>query len=94
MTDMKKWKFDIQKRTRANTTASFRALVVGYLAWLGWKIANAEEGSMSALTAQLISAAFMIAALGFGVYTWKRWRSDLESARLPDAIQEQEEDQP
>lgn len=93
---MEKQQFDMQKRTRANITAAFRALVSGYLAWLGSKIANAEGSSMPALTAQLISAAFIIAALGFGVYTWKRWRSDLEAARLSATIQPdttQEEDQ-
>ena len=89
---MAKWQYDVQKRARADTAATFRAVVVGYLAWLGWKIASAEGSSMSALAAQLISTAFLIAAIAFGVYAWKRWRSDLEAAR--QQVNEQEEDQP
>lgn len=89
---MKKAQYDVQKRARADTAATFRAVVVGYLAYLGWKIANAEGSSMSALTARLISTAFIIAAIAFGVFAWNRWRRDLEAARLPE--EEHEEDQP
>lgn len=86
-----KLEYDIQKRARAGTAATFRAVVAGYIAYLGWKIATAEGSTMSPLVAKLISCAFLVAAVAFGIYTWKRWRLDLEAARLPEDAQTQEE---
>ena len=87
---MEKLKYDIQKRARAGTAATFRAVVAGYIAYLGWKIATAEGSTMSPLAAKLIATAFLVAAIAFGVYTWKRWRLAVEAARLPDG----EDDEP
>ena len=84
-------KYDIQKRARAGTAATFRAVVAGYLAYLGWKIATAGGGSMPPLAARLIGCAFIVAAIAFGIYAWKRWRLDLEAARLPEEEQTQEQ---
>ena len=86
-----KLEYDIQKRARAGTAATFRAVVAGYIAYLGWKIATAEGGSMPPLAARLIGCAFIVAAIAFGFYTWKRWRLDVEAARLPEDTQAQEE---
>ena len=91
-----KLEYDIQKRARAGTAATFRAVVAGYIAYLGWKIATAGGGSMPPLAAKLIATAFIVAAIAFGIYTWKRWRLDLEAARLPEddgEAQEEGEDQ-
>ena len=85
-----KLEYDIQKRARAGTAATFRAVVAGYIAYLGWKIATAEGGSMPLLAARLIGCAFIVAAIAFGIYTWKRWRLDLEAARLPEDEETQE----
>lgn len=93
-----KLEYDIQKRARAGTAATFRAVVAAYLIYLGWKIATAGDGSMPPLAARLIGCAFIVAAIAFGIYTWKRWRLDLEAARLPESgeeqIQERGEEQP
>ena len=86
---MGKLEYDIQKRARAGTAATFRAVVAGYIIYLGWKIATAEGSSMPPLAAKLIGVAFITAALAFGVYTWKRWRLDLEAARLPETEDEE-----
>lgn len=83
--------YDIQKRAKAGTTATFRSVVAGYIAYLGWKVATAEGGSMPPLAARLIGCAFLVAAAAFGIYTWKRWRLDVEAARLPEDAQTQEE---
>ena len=48
-----KLEYDIQKRARAGTAATFRAVVAGYIAYLGWKVATAEGGSMPPLAARL-----------------------------------------
>ena len=87
---MGKLEYDIQKRARAGTAATFRAVVAGYIAYLGWKVATAEGSSMPPLAARLIGCAFIVAAIAFGIYTWKRWRLDLKAARLPEDGQTQE----
>ena len=50
--------------------------VAGYIFFLGWKIATGESESMSPLTARLIGGAFMLAAIGFGWYIFRRWQID------------------
>ena len=63
-------------QNKASTAAILRAVVAGYIFFLGWKIATGESENMSALTARLIGGAFMLAAVGFGVYIFKRWQID------------------
>ena len=90
---MDKLEFDVQKRARAGTTATLRAAVAVYMIYLGWKIMTAEGSSVPSTLATVIGIVFIAAALAFGVYTWKRWRIDLESARLPKADEQEGEDQ-
>lgn len=85
--------FDIQKRARAGTTATLRAAVAAYILYLGWKIMTAVGSSVPPLLAKGIGAVFIAAALAFGVYAWKRWRVDLENARLPKAEDAQTEEE-
>ena len=81
---MRNPEYDIQKRARADTTALLRAVVAGYILYLGWNIVAARDSAMPPTAAKLAGAVFMTAAIAFGVYTWKRWRLDLEAARLPE----------
>ena len=73
-------------QNKASTAAIFRAVVAGYIFFLGWKIANGESDSMSSLAARLIGGAFMLAAVGFGIYAFKRWQAD---KKAQDSIAEQ-----
>ena len=72
-------------QNKAATAAILRTVVAAYIFFLGWKIATGESDSMTSLTARLIGGAFMLAAVGFGVYTYKRWQID-------KAAQEQNDD--
>ncbi|MBP0966659.1 MAG: hypothetical protein J5722_03405 [Oscillospiraceae bacterium] len=63
-------------QNKAATAAVLRTVVAGYIFFLGWKIATEESDSMSSLLARLIGGVFMLAAVCFGVYIFKRWRID------------------
>ena len=80
--------YDMAKRTKASNFAVLRALVAAYLAWLGFSLIRDHLRGTSTLPPILVWAAglgFIIAALAFGLYTWKLWRWELEAAKLPAA---------
>ena len=83
-----KLEYDVQKRARAGTAATARAAVALYVAWLGVKIIRGvKEGGTTVPPALgwTMGIVFIAAALGFCFYIWKRWRADLEAARLDQA---------
>ncbi len=88
--------YDVQKRARAGTSATLRAAVALYIIYLGFSIIRGvREGgtSMSPALGWSAGLVFIAAALAFGVYTWKRWRREVEAARLPaSSLTEGEED--
>ena len=90
-----KFEYDIQKRARAGTSATLRAAVAIYIIYLGRSIIKGVREGTSTMAPWLgwtAGIVFIAAALGFGVYAWKRWRMDLENARLPqDALTTEEE---
>ena len=75
-----KLEYDVRKRAQAGVKATFRGVVAAYIIYLGYKVIR-EPASIWQIAAGVF---FIAAALGFGVYTWKRWHLDLEAARLPD----------
>ncbi len=92
-----KFEYDIQKRAKAGTTATFRGIVCAYIAWLGIRLIRgaADEGSTLPVWAGwLAGIAFIAAAAGFGFYIWKRWRLDVEAARLPETEAGKNEEEP
>ncbi len=78
---MAKQEYNEELRSKAGKKAVLRALVAGYLVYLGWNIATGESSSMSQLTARLIGGVFIAAAAAFGVYIFRSWRSDLAAAQ-------------
>ena len=81
------------KFSRAQTAALLRTVVAGYIMYLGWKIAtNTEESSMSPLVAKLIGGVFIAAAIGFGIYVFKRWKADSAAEKLAAEEAEERED--
>lgn len=80
-----KLEYDVQKRAKAGTAATARAAVAGYVIWLGVKIIRgviAGDTTMPPALGWIAGIVFIAAALAFGVYIWKRWRQDVEAARL------------
>ena len=83
-----KLEYDVQKRAKAGTAATARAAVAVYVIWLGVKIIRGtiEGGTTVPPAVGWIAGIFFIAAsIAFCFYVWKRWRADLEAARLPVA---------
>ena len=84
--DNEKLEYDIQKRARAGTAATARAAVALYIIWLGIKVIRGVVDGSSTIPAALgwaFGIFFIAAALFFGRYVWKRWRADVEAARIP-----------
>ena len=80
-------KYDVQKRARAGVAATLRVIVAGYLIYIGYRIyKGAADGSstMSVTTACMIAVLFALAAIVFGIYTYRQWRREVEAARLPE----------
>lgn len=80
--------YDIQRRARAGTSATLRALVAGYLIYLAWQILrNVRSGETTMPPAAGYAAAglFLLAAVAFAVYLIRRWRIEVEAARLPES---------
>ena len=73
---MDREKYDPQKNSRSDKAAVLRAVVAVYIGYLGYKIACAENTTMSVTTARIIGAVFIAAAAAFGVYIVKRWLAD------------------
>lgn len=87
--------YDFTKRTRAVNAATLRAVVAVYIAYLGWSIIRGvRDGgtTMSPALGWALGIAFIAAAVAVLVYTWKRWRAELEAARLPAAPSDDETD--
>ncbi len=96
MNDKEHFEYDVQRRARAGTSATLRALVAGYLLYLAWQIVKGVrtgETSMSPAVAYAAAAFFAIAALAFVVYLIRRWRKEVEAARLPAQTETGETDE-
>ncbi len=86
MNEKEHWEYDPQRRARASTGAMLRALVAGYLLYLAWQIVKGTrsgESSMNPAIAYAAAAFFVLAAIAFVVYLIRRWRTDVEAAKLP-----------
>ena len=90
MDEKNRVEYDVQRRARAGTSATLRALVAGYLVYLAWQIVKgvrsgvrSGETSMSPAVGYAAAAFFLLAALVFAVYLIRRWKKEVEAARLP-----------
>lgn len=77
---MEKVKYDATKRSKAGTAAALRIVVSVYIAYLAYKIAFAENTSMSLWQCRLFGAFFFLAAVAFAVYSIICYRNELKAA--------------
>ena len=75
---------DKAKEQRAWTAATLRLVVAGYIAYLGYKIATAEDTTMSHTTAMIFGVVFGVAAAAILGYIVYRLRIDLAEARIKE----------
>ena len=90
-------KYNYQRKNKANIRAALRAAVALYIIYLGWQIiagSSADSGSsMPEWVAFLIGGGFILAAVLFGLYTWRRYRTDMKGAELtPEELAEEDSD--
>ena len=89
-----RFEYDIQKRAKAGTSATFRAAAALYLVYLAYKLIRSSlDGSspVPPVIGWLAGLIFIAVAVVFSVYTWKRYRADLEAARLPTGEDREDE---
>ena len=82
-----KAEYDLQRRSRAGTTLSLRAIAAGYLIYLGWTLVRDLLNKSSTMTPWIGWAAglgFAAAGAAFGWYAWRRYQADLKAARLSE----------
>ena len=74
----------VQMRSRAGVRASFRALVSGYLVYLGWQTAkgasSGESTSVQPWMGWTVFGVFTAVAVVFALYAWKQYKADLKAA--------------
>ena len=88
------FEYDIQKRAKAGTAATLRAVISVYVIYLGWTVLKGVLNGSSPVpvwVGWLVAIVFTAGAVAFGVYTWKTYLRDREAARLP-ILPEEEKD--
>lgn len=73
-----------QKRTKAMNFATMRAVVAGYLVYLGGSLIYdylKSRSGMTPLKAWGFGLLFIAAGVGYGLYAWKRWQAETASAQ-------------
>ena len=77
--DSKNTQTAAQKRTKAINFATLRAVVAGYLIYLGGSLIYdllKGRATMSPVLVWGIGLLFIAAGVGYGLYIWKRWQAD------------------
>ena len=77
-------------RGRAMTIATLRAVVAGYLIYLGGSLIYGRlkgESDMIPWMAWFFGIFFILAGVAFGIYTWKRYKQ--ETTEKPEEVQEE-----
>ena len=89
------FEYDVQKRARAGTAATLRAVISLYIIYLAWSVLKGVRNGSSPVpvwVGWLVAIVFTAAAIAFGFYTWKTYLRDKEAARLPANDGDCEED--
>lgn len=84
---------DPQKKNKAYTAAALRALVSGYLIYLGFQIMTNQDTTMPVTTARLLGSIMILAALLFAGYVLYRLKTDLTAAQKPAEPEQEKGDE-
>ncbi len=94
MRDENRFEYDVQKRAKAGTAATLRAVISIYVMYLGWNVLKGVVNGNSPVpvwVGWLVAVVFTGAAVAFLIYTWKTYQRDKEAARLPAEVERGEE---
>lgn len=87
--------FDPARKSRITNIAVLRAVVAGYLFYLGFTILrdllSGNPGSLPLWLLWLCGIFFMLAALAFGYYTWRQYQKQMSALRAESPEKEAEE---
>ena len=86
--------FDQANKTKISNMTILRAVVAGYLFYLGFTILRdvmkGEPGSLPIWLLWLCGIGFMLAALAFGFYTWKQYQKQMSALQSESKEEETE----
>ena len=85
-------KYDAEKRTSAGKKMLLRLAVSVYIFYLAFKIASAEDTTMSVTACRIIGAVFVAAGIAFVIYTNKQFRREMKASVIADEAAETAED--
>lgn len=79
-----KKRYHVVRKNKADTRALFRVILCGYLLYLAWQLiqSGGSDPSFPPLVAWLLGGLFILAAVGFGWYSWREYRRALAEAEL------------
>ncbi len=87
---MEKKKYRIADKNRADMRALLRGIVAAFLLYSAYQLCfRVADESMPDWVRIAAGAVLALAAIGFGAFTWKRYRADCEDAVLTDEELEQ-----
>ena len=87
---MEKKKYRIADKNRADMRALLRGIVAAYLLYMAYQLCfGIEDVTFPAAARVTVGIVLALAAVGFGVYAWRRYRADCEAAELTDKELEQ-----
>lgn len=77
-------RYHVVRKNQADMKALLRALVSGYLLYLGWKLirSGGSTPSFPPFAACLLGGLLALAGAAFGWYTWQEYRRALKGAEL------------
>ena len=94
---------DPARKSRIGNIAILRAVVAGYLFYLGFtilrdllqgKAAPSGAGSLPVWLLWLCAILFMLAALAFGYYTWRQYQKQMAALRSESTEEKPEQEPP
>ena len=83
-----------KERSKAVNRAALRGVICVYLIYLGGSLIRDLLRGESTLSPALVWSAgllFVLGGLGFGWYTWRRWKLDAEALQKPAEEEDQTE---
>lgn len=77
-------RYHVVRKNQADLKALLRALVSGYLLYLGWKLigSGGSAPSFPPFVACLLGGLLALAGVSFGWFTWQEYRRALKAAEL------------
>jgi len=85
--------YDVEQKSKAKTRVLLRALISAYLMYLAYQLIflGESDSALPAAVCWLAGGIFAVAAIAFGIYSWKQYQISLKESELPSEDEDDEE---